>query len=336
MVLASLSAPRRRFTATAAGALSCALVAVACGSPSPTLPVAAPAPVPTPMQVRFVTIVSGETSQPVSGAQVIVGGVESTSGADGRATVPPDARSSALVDIVAAGFLDRQTTYGRALASARFPLWPRTSPTGLDEKFTQEIVYTTFGEDATVGAAPMRRWRSSLGPVRVLLGKGFDPSAGRSVDNQVDAARQMNDLLGDSLEYMEPVFSDEEPDAGVVVVKVDPDAETCDGNVLAFASFYVYTNGEIGKVDIVYCTVLETQRINIVRHEFGHSLGLRHSFEPSDLMYPYDTSDRFTERERLAVRLMYQRPTGNRYPDNDREATASATWGRVETVVCGS
>jgi hypothetical protein len=38
-------------------------------------------------------------------------------------------------------------------------------------------------------------------------------------------------------------------------------------------------------------------------------------------------------RESLVMRLMLDRPPGNRYPDNDRTATASST--RTETVtVC--
>ena len=40
----------------------------------------------------------------------------------------------------------------------------------------------------------------------------------------------------------------------------------------------------------------------------------------------------FSEREGQAMRLLYERSAGNRFPDTDREVTASG--GGVHTIVC--
>jgi len=42
----------------------------------------------------------------------------------------------------------------------------------------------------------------------------------------------------------------------------------------------------------------------------------------------------FSDREATAMGLMRQRRPGNRWPDNDREATASLAAGSGETFVC--
>ena len=319
-----------------AAALTAALLGLlaACGGGSsgsrPTGPTAVATPTPAPTPIPLV-VVSGETGAPVAGASVTVGSFEQTTDAAGAFTAPAGTRDDALVDVVAPGFLDRQTTVGRAAGAGRFALWPVTSPTGLDEHFTRDIVYTSGDES---GAAPLLRWRPSLGEIRVLLGTGFDPSLGRTVDNQVDAAREMNELLGGSPLYLEPEFSDEEPDSGAVIVKIDADDPICENNVLALARRFIFGNGELARSELIYCAIGETQRINIVRHEFGHTIGLNHSGDDYDLMYPFDTSARFTDRERLVVRLMYQRPAGNRFPDDDRSAGGTLGRALVETIVC--
>jgi hypothetical protein len=94
------------------------------------------------------------------------------------------------------------------------------------------------------------------------------------------------------------------------------------------------SNGEIVGGSIVHCS-LDAARSPTATHETGHTFGLRHSPEPSELMAAVFTSARSAScgpRERLAMRLMLQRAGGNRFPDEDRSVQPTAT--AVEVTVC--
>jgi hypothetical protein len=80
------------------------------------------------------TFVSGETKQPVAGAHVVVAGQTYTTDAAGRAFI---VGTTADLDVDAPEFLERRTMPG----SEAFSLWPRQSPTGLDEEATARMVY---------------------------------------------------------------------------------------------------------------------------------------------------------------------------------------------------
>ena len=124
---------RKRIAAGLAALGLCA----SCGSDAPDAPGKPSAPAPTALEV-----VSGETMQPLAGARVIAAGAEYVTGPDGRITAAEPLHPGALVDVVAPGFLDRQTLLATA-QSGRYTVWPRETATRLTEHATAEIVYTT-------------------------------------------------------------------------------------------------------------------------------------------------------------------------------------------------
>lgn len=56
--------------------------------------------------------------------------------------------------------------------------------------------------------------------------------------------------------------------------------------------------------------LLPEARRAIALHELGHALGLPHSANPDDVMYPIATSTLPSDRDRFSLRLLYQLPTG--------------------------
>ena len=56
--------------------------------------------------------------------------------------------------------------------------------------------------------------------------------------------------------------------------------------------------------------LLTEARRAVALHELGHALGLPHSPNPDDVMYPVATSTSPSDRDRFSLRLLYQLPTG--------------------------
>ena len=92
---------------------------------------------------------------------------------------------------------------------------------------------------------------------------------------------------------------------------------------------------EITRAEITFCTSSIAATLGTVSHELGHTIGLRHSRDAGDMMYPYSVSSSSatpTEREVLTMHMMRARRPGTLWPDNDREASKAARV-RVETVI---
>lgn len=321
--------PVRSRHVLAAAALSSLAACGGGGSSRPTGVNLVPPPPPAGLAAgTALEIVAGETGQGVDGAVVTVGGRAYTS-AGGRVTLAETAALRTEIEIVAPDMLDRRTLV-RDSSTRRFTLWPRTSPTGIDEDFTLTLVYSR--SDGTV---PMRRLARGTSRVVVVPAEDLRASeavmaAHQAAVDRVTAATsgQVVYALGTAIPtsgpYVEARFGGQED-------------ELCrDGsNVLAFAQNYTL-NGEIVRGVVVYCDPAAA-RNSVVGHELGHTFGLQHSPEKSELMYRFFNGHgarEFSARESVEMRLMLQRLAGNVFPDDDRSVAAASGAG-VDVVVCG-
>ena len=280
---------------------------------------------PAPTSTTF-AVVSGESDAPVGGATIVLAGATLTSDASGHVAVQPPPAAGSLVDIIAPGFLDRQTLVRRGMAI--YTLWPRTSPPGLTEDFTSRIVYTDSGDDnADVGGSGLERLRNGTSQAFVVASASIQ-SDGPAMAMHDAAVGEINSMLAGALSYA--LVTQAASGSVAFEARLDPADPDCAPDIRGFASLSL-RGGEIVSGRIVYCSK-DAARASTVTHELGHTLGLQHSPNDHELMAPFfarQRSTRFSAREGLAVALMLQRRGGNRFPDNDRDATTSARSGTV-------
>jgi hypothetical protein len=311
----------------AVGPAAWAVLALGCGGGSrPTAPSTAATPA---AEIRSGTVLSltvAETGEPAAEATVVVDGRTYASDPTGRVVLDQGVRQGTLVDILAAGMLDRQTLL-RSSADTAFSLWPRSSSTGLDEDYTRRMVYS-WDKEEDPGSSPLYR---IAGRQAVLV-----PSAQLQADDTAMAAHQhaadeVNAAVGGAVHYSVEAVA---PAAAVAFsTLLDPQDSGCKERVLALTSIRLH-NGEISSGKIVFCTA-GASRDGTVVHEVGHTFGLGHSPDPGEVMHAFKLRrqpDGFGVRESLVMRLMLQRRGGNRFPDNDRGVTATAN-GEVR-IVC--
>src|SRR5437773_4535653 len=286
-------------------------------------PVAPEAP-PGPL-----TFVSGETQQPVAGAHVVLAGKVYLTDDSGRVSV--DATASAL-DVEAPGFLLRQAL----LAPTRFTLWPRVSPTGLDEEATGRMVYGCSAPGCPTGGDPLVRLTTR---VAVIV-----PSPVLRADEQArEALEEGARLLSAATDGAVTLRVSPTPQPGAATVTAGIDSQ--DAAILAQGAGAVTRrelNGssEIVRASVVFRNLDLARRLPLVLHELGHTFGLGHSSRVGDMMWNgpeiYNQFD-YSPRERLAMALMLQRSPGNRYPDIDVRlalAGVGTRTPRTSTWIC--
>jgi hypothetical protein len=181
---------------------------------------------PTPAPVG-IAVVSGLTGEPVGGAHLVVGAVELATDESGRVTTTAGLSTHTLVDVIADGFFDRQTTLGRLGAAGGDTLWPREGPGFLDEAFTQEVIYTTssVGEERIPGGAALHRWQTAVREIPVLILGSADDARyrdmeGRALDAQSVAVDRINAALGGAVRLLPPAPSGASAPAEAVRVRL--------------------------------------------------------------------------------------------------------------------
>ena len=310
----------RRVLVTILGPACMGLLACG-GSPSRPSTLATPAFTGLPAGSTL-TALSGETGAPVPGAQFVVAGRSYVTGSGGQAAVTEAADLGSLVDVRASGFLDRQTLL-RSRDATRFMLWPRTSATGLDETYTVEIVYTLGSSTPPPsGSTPLRRLRAGATRAYVLESEEIRADDHANVAHE-RAVETINEALRGRVVY---ALAHTRPPEGVVFEsRIDPNEPDCQAGRIRANVLVSLAGGEITGGRMLFCN-MEAARSPTVAHEMGHTFGLHHSPDPRDLMsIPFSTrrGSRFGERETLVMHLLLERRGGNRFPDNDRDASAS-------------
>ncbi len=299
---------------------------------SPQSPTRAATPAPQAVTAgTTLSVVSGEDYGPVDGATVILHGREYTTDGAGHVVLAEDVPYGGFVGIVATGFLGRQTVVSPD-GNTRFVLWPRETANGMSEEFTAQLVYT-FGwsEEPEHGTSSLERIPEGMTQVFVWISEEIlqDDRAARVHESAID---EMNAALEGRAIY---ILTATQPTGGVTFeVGLDPGG-SCAPNVLGYFSANGNARGEITGGEIGYCG-LDAARLSIVvTHELGHSIGLQHTYAWEELMSRYFSRysiNGFSEREALAMRLLFERPAGNRFPDTDREVSAASAG--VHTTVC--
>ncbi|HEX6739847.1 MAG TPA: matrixin family metalloprotease [Vicinamibacteria bacterium] len=318
-----------RLRTTVLGLLAAAGAACGGGGRTPTGPAPVSTPPPGLAAGSTVSVISAETGAPVGGATVTVAGRGYRSDAGGQVRIEPAADLGAFVDVVAPGMLDRQTLV--RTGETTFSLWPRTTPTGIDENYTAVLVYTSASSEArasaTGGEALMRLPAGTTSVVLV-------PSAailadGAAHEAQATAVANINAANGSGVRY---TLANALPATGVgFELNLDPADEGCSDRTLAFTESRLRRSEIVGG-RIVYCSLDDARDSAITTHEVGHTFGLQHSPRREDVMYATyepDGNRGFSPREATIMHLMSQRRSGNRFPDTDRGATSSGFDGIV-------
>jgi hypothetical protein len=303
----------------------------ACGgsSASTSTPVATP---PTGVLTGTVwQAVTGDTGGPVAGARFVLPGRTYTADASGQVTLAETVPFGSELTIQASGFLDRQTLV-RKTGSPVFTLWPSTNSVWSTEEYVKRLVYTDTTGSSPSGSSPLRRIRRGEARVTLVLPQFlYDDSHGwREHDLAIG---MISTAVEGRVVY---TMSTTRPASGVVFEVSVAETDTyCAENAILGYTQVTMTANEITGGKIVYCHMAHAVRPGVALHEVAHTLGLRHSMRFDDVMSPIRyaaTRYDFCPAELLAMRLLIDRPAGNRWPDDDRQATSSAR--QVETILC--
>jgi hypothetical protein len=275
------------------------------------------------------TFVSGETHQPITEASVVVDGRSYSVDASGRVALSSAPSASAALEAEAPGFLLRETL----LRDDLFSLWPKVSPTGLDEEYTARLVYSCTGAPCASGGEPMIRV-----PQRAVV---IVPSAAFLADadareSHEGAARLLTAAAEGAVTFT--VAAARVSGAVIVETSVDPlDPDLVALHAAAVTRRTVDAGSAITRATVTVRSLELARRLPLMLHELGHTFGLAHSPRRGDVMWSgpelYSSTD-FSAPEKLAIALMLQRTPGNRFPDHDPGLATQSMAPRVSVIAC--
>jgi len=255
----------------------------------------------------LLTFVSGENQEPVGAAQVTADGHTYVTGGTGQVAVD---RASREIDVLAPGFMERRA----GLGADRFSLWPQRSPTGLDVDYTARLVYNCTAAGCADGGETLSRLPD--GPVSVVPSRELrsDPVA---LGVLQEALQRYVELTHGQIAYTLDVRAT----TGVVIeVSVDPNDPVILAKGAAGVTRREHAGAAISRAQITLRNLDLAHRLPLLLHEMGHAFGLSHSPRQGDIMWNgpelYDAPD-LSAREALAISLMLQRASGNRFPDSE-------------------
>ncbi len=275
------------------------------------------APIGGSVGTSSLTFVDGGTGAPASGASVAVSGRQiATTDTDGKVTIEPPAEVGTLFDAVLdSKFLPRNTLI-RSLTES-VTLWPVSSSSPAE--FFQELVFNEF--------VPRRRLsRPVVSAVYLRLSPEIanDPEASE-VHRQ--AAAVLTAAAGISY-----IVSDNPPTGASVYDMVVDSSQQYIG-----LTYNRFSGNRITGEKVSYKYMVNARNLTAVAHELGHTLGLGHTSQRT-LMNLGSTgtgATDFSEAEKLAIKMMFQRYPGTQWPDNDRNSQAMSGFRGTIVIACG-
>jgi hypothetical protein len=218
---------------------------------------------------------------------------------------PPAAAAAPVTRSVAAA----SSTPGPT-SESRTPTIDRLIRLETRRRLAQSIRMTYLDSLVTGTDSTIRRWGDRDGrPISVVIDLPKEPNAARFVP-RVQAAMQQWEALGLGLHF---VVTTDTTAADVTVHWIDRFEQDRTGQAdLQGGGDGAFTTGRvtIALHDKAKRVLTDREIETIATHEFGHVIGLPHSGDRADIMFPVATVTTLSARDRATAVLLYSLPPG--------------------------